>query len=156
LTNGCVHAITDETFLLQNEGDFPQEYSTYGNRIVRLRTNYDQHDGLRGGTVSARRSAHASKIIRSLASAMFGCRIWPSSAELVSWATSEPFTPKRWSLFERRYRQEMRQPTRQSIIALRAALSSQTNFSVGCYCEEEGPVIVRLRQLILEHGAKLA
>jgi uncharacterized protein YeaO (DUF488 family) len=79
------------------------------------------------------------------------------SAALVSCALSEPFTPKRWCLFERRYRQEMRQPVSGRIITLLAALSSQTNFSVGCYCEDEARCHRSvLRQLLLEHGAKLA
>jgi uncharacterized protein YeaO (DUF488 family) len=79
------------------------------------------------------------------------------SGNLVSWALSEPFIPKRWSLFERRYRQEMRQPVPRRIITLLAGLSSQTNFSVGCYCQDEARCHrSALRQLLLEHGAKLA
>jgi uncharacterized protein YeaO (DUF488 family) len=79
------------------------------------------------------------------------------SAKLVAWALAKPFTPKGWSLFERRYRQEMREPASRRIITLLAALSSQTNFSVGCYCEDEARCHrSALRQLLLEHGAKLA
>jgi uncharacterized protein YeaO (DUF488 family) len=79
------------------------------------------------------------------------------SAKLVSWVLSEPFIPKRWSLCERRYRQEMRQPVRRRIITLLAGLSSQTNFSLGCYCQDEARCHrSALRQLLLEHGAKLA
>jgi uncharacterized protein YeaO (DUF488 family) len=79
------------------------------------------------------------------------------SAKLVSWVLSEPFIPKRWSLFERRYRQEMRPPVRRRIITLLAGLSSQTNFSLGCYCQDEARCHrSALRQLLLEHGAKLA
>jgi uncharacterized protein YeaO (DUF488 family) len=48
------------------------------------------------------------------------------SVKLVSWAFSEPFTTKRWSSFERRYRQEMRQPVPRRIMRLLAALSSET------------------------------
>jgi uncharacterized protein YeaO (DUF488 family) len=79
------------------------------------------------------------------------------SITLVAWALAKPFTPKRWSLFERRYRQEMRQPTPRRIITLLAALSSETNFSMGCYCQDEARCHrSALRQLLLEHGAKLA
>src|SRR5688572_17378969 len=59
------------------------------------------------------------------------------SAPLVSWLLSEPIAPKRWADFARRYRREMLKPPAQRVIALLAALSSQTNFSVGCYCEDE-------------------
>lgn len=79
------------------------------------------------------------------------------SAELVSWAMAEPFTPKRWADFARRYRQEMRQPAAQRLLALLAALSAQTPFSVGCYCEDEAHCHRSLlREILLEQGAKLA
>ncbi len=50
------------------------------------------------------------------------------SAKLVSWALSEPFTPKRWSLFERRHRREMLQPAPRRIITLLMALSRMQSF----------------------------
>jgi uncharacterized protein YeaO (DUF488 family) len=51
----------------------------------------------------------------------------------------------------------MRQPVSWRVITLLAALSSQTNFSVGCYCEDEARCHrTILRQLLLEHGAHLA
>ena len=78
------------------------------------------------------------------------------SSELVSWALSEPFTPKRWATFEQRYRREMRQPATQRLIALLAALSSQTNFSVGCYCEDESHCHRSLlREILTEQGAEV-
>jgi uncharacterized protein YeaO (DUF488 family) len=45
------------------------------------------------------------------------------SAALVSCALSEPFTPKRWSIFDRRYQREMRQPAALRVIAAGAAIS---------------------------------
>lgn len=59
------------------------------------------------------------------------------SAPLVKWALSEPFTPKRWQQFANRYRREMRAPAAERLITLLAALSSQADFSVGCYCDDE-------------------
>jgi uncharacterized protein YeaO (DUF488 family) len=78
------------------------------------------------------------------------------SVPLVSWALSEPFTPKRWTTYERRYRREMRQPPARHLIALLAALSVQQNLSVGCYCEDES-VCHRslLAELLEEAGAML-
>lgn len=78
------------------------------------------------------------------------------SAPLVSWALSEPWTPKRWALYRKRYLREMAKPPAQRLLALLAALSSQTNFSVGCYCEDES-VCHRsiLKKLLADAGAVL-
>jgi uncharacterized protein YeaO (DUF488 family) len=58
--------------------------------------------------------------------------------------------------FYKKYRNEMEEPDKSRIIALLAALSRETNFSVGCYCENE----VRchrsvLKEVLAERGAKL-
>ena len=58
------------------------------------------------------------------------------SASVVSWALSKPWTPQRWRTYVRRYLTEMKQPAARHLIATLAALSRQTNFSVGCYCED--------------------
>lgn len=53
-----------------------------------------------------------------------------------------------WQTFVRRYRAEMK---------LLAALSRDTNLSVGCYCEDESRCHRSvLRELLREHGATLA
>jgi uncharacterized protein YeaO (DUF488 family) len=79
------------------------------------------------------------------------------SAPLVSFALSKPFTPARWATYARRYRQEMRAPAAQRLIALLAALSPRTNFAVGCYCEDESHCHRSLlKALLVEHGAELA
>ena len=78
------------------------------------------------------------------------------SAPLVSYALSEPFTPKRWAIYQRKYRSEMLKTAPQRLIALLAALSSQTNFSVGCYCEDESRCHRSLlKKLLIEHGARV-
>src|SRR5512145_1630515 len=58
------------------------------------------------------------------------------SAEVVSWALSEPWTDARWRRYARTYRAEMREPEARHLIELLAAFSRQTNFSIGCYCED--------------------
>lgn len=79
------------------------------------------------------------------------------SAPLVSWAFSEPFTPKRWATFVRRYRAEMRKPVAQRLIALLAALSARQDFSVGCYCADESQCHRSvLRELLQAAGAVTA
>ncbi len=76
------------------------------------------------------------------------------TAPLVSWALSEPFTPGRWEVYKKRYLSEMRRPAQKRLIALLAGLSSHTNLSVGCYCEDESHCHRSLlKQLLLEAGA---
>ena len=62
-----------------------------------------------------------------------------------------------WKTFARKYRTEMGAPDASRLLDLLAALSHQTNFSVGCYCEEEARCHRSvLRQLLSERAAKLA
>lgn len=65
-------------------------------------------------------------------------------------------TPALWQAFVRRYRAEMAEPEHAHAIALLALLSQHTNFSVGCYCENEAHCHRSiLRQLLAEQGAAL-
>ena len=78
------------------------------------------------------------------------------SAELLSYATAEPFTDARWTKFSRDYRREMKEPEKERLLQLLAALSHQTDFAVGCYCEnEERCHRSLLRELLDERGADL-
>jgi uncharacterized protein YeaO (DUF488 family) len=59
-----------------------------------------------------------------------------------------------WKIFERKYRAEMNKPDASRILDLLAALSHQTSFSVGCYCENEARCHRSiLKQLLAERGA---
>ncbi len=63
-------------------------------------------------------------------------------------------TPAQWAAFGRRYRAEMAQPEHAHAIALLAQLSHATNFSVGCYCEDENHCHRSfLRELLRAQGA---
>lgn len=124
--------------------------------IVRLGTPRDPKEGLRIGTVrrpprGVRKADYSRRDFYDL---------WlpelSPTAPLVSWLLSETITPKRWQLFERRYRKEMAQPAPQRMIALLAALSTQTNFSVGCYCEDENTCHRSvLKKLLIQAGARV-
>jgi uncharacterized protein YeaO (DUF488 family) len=60
-------------------------------------------------------------------------------------------------MFARRYRREMAEPQEQRLIGLLSLLSLQTNFSVGCFCEDEARCHRSLlRELLVEAGASLA
>jgi uncharacterized protein YeaO (DUF488 family) len=66
-------------------------------------------------------------------------------------------TPAQWAAFARKYRAEMTTPENARTIELLATLSRQTNFAVGCYCEDEAHCHRSvLRELLLEKGATLA
>lgn len=61
-----------------------------------------------------------------------------------------------WRTFVKRFRSEMNRPENSRVLDLLAALSHQTNFSVGCYCTEEQRCHRSvLRQLLAERGAAL-
>jgi uncharacterized protein YeaO (DUF488 family) len=123
-------------------------------RVVRLGSPRAADEGLRLGTV--RRPP------RGVRKEDYGRQnyydVWmpdvAPSGPLVTWAFSEPLTPARWAQFARKYRREMRTPEAERLIALLAALSRQTNLSVGCYCEDESRCHRSLlRDLLLEAGA---
>ena len=42
-----------------------------------------------------------------------------------------------WRAFEQRFRAELKQPDKSHLLDALAALSHNTNFSVGCYCNDE-------------------
>jgi len=65
-------------------------------------------------------------------------------------------TPTQWAVFARRYRSEMTAPDASHALDLLAALSHRTDFSVGCYCENEAHCHRSvLRALLAEKGALL-
>ncbi|WP_374569314.1 DUF488 domain-containing protein [Ideonella sp.] len=66
-------------------------------------------------------------------------------------------TPAQWAAFVKAYRHEMAEPDAARSIALLAALSHQSHFSVGCYCEIEAQCHRSvLRALLQEQGAQIA
>ena len=125
-------------------------------RIVRLGTPREPEEGLRIGTV--RRPPRGVRKEDRARRDFFD--VWlpelAPSAPLVSWALSESFTSARWDTYARKYRGEMGKPAAQRLLALLAMLSSQTTFSVGCYCEDETHCHRSLlKDLLIKHGAKI-
>ena len=124
-------------------------------RIVRLGTPRAADEGLRLGTV--RRPP------RGVAKTDFARKDWydlwypllAPSAETVAMALTAR-TDAQWRAFVKKYRAEMNAPDAARTIALLARLSQQTNFSVGCYCEDEARCHRSvLRELLVEHGANV-
>ena len=126
-------------------------------RVVRLGTPRLTREGLRVGTVRRPpRGVRKEDFARLNYFDVWLPDLAPS-AQLVSWALSEPWTPKRWATYRRRYLQEMRDPAAQRLITLLAALSHGTNLSIGCYCQDEARCHrTLLRELLLEDGATMA
>ena len=63
---------------------------------------------------------------------------------------------KAWKAFARRYRAEMKAPEITRVLETLAALSHDTNFSVGCYCADESRCHRSLlRELLVEAGASV-
>lgn len=124
-------------------------------RIVRLGSARVKDEGIRIGTV--RRPP------RGVPKAQFASQNWydvwfpnlAPSLELMKLGQSAE-TPAQWAAFAKRYRSEMAGTENSHAIELLAALSQQSNFSVGCYCQDEAHCHRSvLRQLLTEKGAKV-
>jgi uncharacterized protein YeaO (DUF488 family) len=124
--------------------------------VVRLGSERASNEGLRIGTV--RRPP------RGVPKQKFASENWydvwfpnlaPSLEAMKQAQAAE--TPAQWNAFVRKYRAEMATPENSHAVALLAALSQHTNFSVGCYCEDEAHCHRSiLRALLAAHGAKFA
>ena len=78
------------------------------------------------------------------------------SADLVKQAR-QAASDREWKSFVSKYRAEMAAPDNRRLVELLAALSRETDFSVGCYCEDESHCHISvLRELLVENGAKMA
>jgi len=126
-------------------------------RIVRLGSPREPGEGVRLGTV--RRPPRG--VPRSeFASRDFYDAWLPTlapSAELMAWIKAEEITPARWEQFTRKYKAEMAQGEAPHVVAALAALSRGSEFSVGCYCEDEARCHRSLlRGLLAEAGATMA
>jgi len=124
-------------------------------KIVRLGRPRERDEGLRLGTV--RRPP------RGVSKDEFASRdfydVWlpnlsPSVELLKEAKTAED--DKAWLSFKRKFRTEMNSSEASKILDLLAALSHQTNMSLGCYCEDEARCHRSvLRELLMERGAKV-
>jgi uncharacterized protein YeaO (DUF488 family) len=121
--------------------------------VVKLGSARQPDEGLRIGTV--RRPP------RGVPKAEFAKRnfydVWfpnlSPSPELLSEGRAS--TDKQsWNKFLRQFRSEMNQSEPSKALDLLAALSHQTNFSVGCYCEDESRCHRSiLKELLAQRGA---
>jgi uncharacterized protein YeaO (DUF488 family) len=125
-------------------------------RIVRLGTPRAPGEGLRLGTV--RRPP------RGVPKAEFASRdfydTWlpnlSPSAELMAEGQAA-HDEKTWAAFKRKFRSKVNEADAGRVLDLLAALSHQTSFSLGCYCEDENRCHRSvLRELLVQRGAAMA
>jgi uncharacterized protein YeaO (DUF488 family) len=125
-------------------------------RVVRLGSPRVPDEGLRLGTVRRppRGVPKAEHAVRDFYD------VWlpelAPSENLVKQALHAS-DERTWRTFSKRYRAEMKRSEAARLLSLLAALSRQTNFSVGCYCAEESRCHRSiLKSLLQEHGAHRA
>jgi uncharacterized protein YeaO (DUF488 family) len=123
--------------------------------VVRLGTPRKPNEGLRLGTV--RRPPRG--VPKSKFAELDFYDVWlpnlSPSADLVSLALHAR-DGREWKNFERKFRTEMKQRDAARLLDLLAALSHQTNFALGCYCENENRCHRSiLRALLKERGAEI-
>lgn len=124
-------------------------------RIVRLGSPRGEGEGTRVGTV--RRPP------RGVPKSAFATQNWydvwfptlaPSPALMK--LGRDAVSGAEWARFVRLYRAEMRAPEPSHAVALLAALSHHTDFSVGCYCQDETRCHRSiLRDLLRDAGADI-
>ncbi len=121
--------------------------------IVRLGTPRKPGEGLRLGTVRRPpRGVPKSDFARLDYYDVWFPNLSPS-AELVKEAQHAP-DERALTAFKRKFRHEMSEPDRSRELDVLAALSHQTNLTIGCYCEDESRCHRSvLRELLAERGA---
>jgi uncharacterized protein YeaO (DUF488 family) len=124
-------------------------------RIVRLGTPRAKDEGLRIGTVRRPpRGVPKSKFASQNWYDVWFPNLAPSLLTMKLALSAE--TAAQWAKFIKKYRAEMSTPENTHAIELLAALSHHSNFSVGCYCENESHCHrSELRKLLAEKGARL-
>lgn len=124
--------------------------------IVQLGTPRKAGEGLRLGTVRRPpRGVPKSDFARLDYYDVWFPNLSPSS-ELVHEALRAA-NEREWATFRRKFRREMSTPDRSRELDVLAALSHQTNLSLGCYCEDERRCHRSvLRELLVERKADVA
>jgi uncharacterized protein YeaO (DUF488 family) len=122
-------------------------------RVVRLGSERSENEGTRIGTVRRPpRGVPKEKFV-----SLNYYDVWfPNLAPSVETMKlgQEATTPAQWAAFTRKYRAEMATPENTHTLELLAALSHQTDFSVGCYCPDESHCHRSiLKALLIEKGA---
>jgi uncharacterized protein YeaO (DUF488 family) len=125
-------------------------------RIIRLGSKRAPSEGTRIGTVR--------RVPRGVPKERYASEDWfdvwfpvlSPTPELMAQAKAAE-SEKDWAGFTRAFKAEMAEAAPRHALDLLAALSQGSDFSVGCYCEEEAHCHRSvLRALLAERGAKFA
>jgi uncharacterized protein YeaO (DUF488 family) len=124
-------------------------------RIVRLGSARSPNEGLRIGTVRRPpRGVPKSKFSSGNWYDVWLPNLAPTAESVKLALTAE--NERQWAAFIKRYRGQMANSENSRVIDLLAALSHQTDFSLGCYCEDEARCHRSvLRRLLADRGAKV-
>ena len=125
-------------------------------RIVRLGSPREEGEGLRLGTVRRPpRGVPKSEFARRDFYDVWLPNLSPSEDLLKEGKTAGD--DRSWAVFKRKFREEMKKTEASRVLDLLAALSHQTEMSLGCYCEKEDRCHRSvLRGLLEERGANLS
>lgn len=125
-------------------------------RVVKLGSPREKDEGLRVGTVRRPpRGVRKTDFARLDFYDIWLPQLAPS-AGLVNSARKRPYTDAGWKQFEKEYLRELSSPDNLRLIDFLAALSKATDFSVGCYCEEESKCHRSiLKKVLAAHGASI-
>ncbi len=125
-------------------------------RVVRLGSPRGRGEGLRVGTVrrpprGVRKEDYASKDIYDV----WFPNLAPSESLLKEALSVKD--DRSWKAFKRKFIAEMKLPQAKRDLDLIAALSHQTNFSIGCYCKDESRCHRSIsRELLEQRGANIS
>ncbi|HZN47512.1 MAG TPA: DUF488 family protein [Ramlibacter sp.] len=125
-------------------------------RIVQLGSPRAPGEGLRLGTVRRPpRGVPKEEFARRDYYDVWLPNLAPSAELMAEGRTAQD--AKSWAAFSRKYQAEMKQPDASHLLDALAALSHQTSFAMGCYCEDEQHCHRSLlRHLLQERGAAVA
>ena len=124
--------------------------------VVRLGSSRKPNEGLRLGTVRRPPRGVPKTQFAKLDYYDVWLPILSPSPELVTLA-QRARDERSWKAFEGKFRAEMNKPDAARALDLLSALSHQTNFSLGCYCEnEERCHRSILKRLLADRGAAFA
>jgi uncharacterized protein YeaO (DUF488 family) len=125
-------------------------------RIVRLGTPRAKGEGLRLGTVRRPpRGVPKSDFAKRDFYDTWLPNLSPSAPLMAEGQAAQD--EKSRAAFKRKFHAEMKEPDASRVLDLLAALSHQTSFSLGCYCEHENHCHRSvLRELLAQRGADIA
>jgi uncharacterized protein YeaO (DUF488 family) len=125
-------------------------------RIVRLGEKRSRDEGVRIGTVRRPpRGVPASRFAKDDWYDVWYPELSPTAPLVAKALHSED--DKTWRAFVKKFRAEMNEPAARRTLDVLAALSHDSSFSIGCYCEDESRCHRSvLRALLEERGAEIS